>query len=150
MYPRHSAEVIQQRVGARLERQRVLLASGEGRQFSALLDEAVLHRVAGSQDIMRAQMRSLLEMSERPNVSVQVLPFGAGVLPVTNNKFIILTFGQPAVPGVVFIESLTGDLYLDRPEDVELYQGCFRLMGQMALGEEESRGIIATVAARPR
>jgi transcriptional regulator with XRE-family HTH domain len=146
MHPAHPEDVIDQRVGGRLERQQ-RLRGGEAPRLQALIDEGVLHRVAGSSAIMRDQLRRLLEMSELANVTVQVLPFGAGVLPVTNNKFIILEFAQSGMSEVVFIEGLHGDLYLDRQEDVEMYRSNFLAMRRMAESESGSRMIISSVAA---
>ena len=112
-----------------------------------MIDEAVLYRVAGSQAVMRAQLHRLIEMSELPNLTVRVLQYRVGVLPSNNNKFIILNFAQPTVPGVVFVEGLTGDLYFDRAEDVEAYEEAFAFMRELAAPADLTRDIIWSVAA---
>jgi Domain of unknown function (DUF5753) len=96
---------------------------------------------------MRAQLQHLVEASRLPNISVRVLPYDAGLLPATNNKFIILSFSQPTLSEVVFIEGLTGDLYLDRPEDVATYADAFQAMLEMTASAEASRAIIDRIAA---
>jgi transcriptional regulator with XRE-family HTH domain len=144
--PAPSAEVIDQRLAGRLERQR-LLTSSKPPEFEAMIDEAVLYRVAGNQVVMRAQLHRLIEASELPNVTVRVLPYRAGVLPSNNNKFIILDFTQPAVPGIVFVEGLTGDLYFDRAEDVEAYQEAFAFMRDLAASADLTRDIIRSAAS---
>jgi len=143
--PRLTDDIIEQRLAGRLERQQILV-SDRPPQFEAILDEAVLHRIAGSRSVMQAQLAQLIEVSDLTNVTVRVLPYRAGLLPVPNNKFIILTFEQAAVPSVVFVEGLTGDLYLDRAEDVEAYGDAFDALRHMAATTDQSRGIIASVA----
>jgi hypothetical protein len=69
----------------------------------------------------------------------------AGALPAGNNKFIILSFAFPTVSDVVFIEGLTGDLYLQERGDVEVYNTTFRTLIQMAASPEATRGIIAAM-----
>jgi transcriptional regulator with XRE-family HTH domain len=145
--PTLSAEVIEERLRGRLDRQQRMFGGLGRTRFEAVIDEAVLHRVASSVAIMRTQLHHLIEVSRLPNVSVRVLPYAAGLLPATNNKFIILSFSQPALSEVVFIEGLTGDLYLDRPEDVATYTDAFEAMHQMTASSDASRAIISRIAA---
>ena len=146
IYPRLRADVIEQRLAGRLERQRAL-TSARPPGFEAVLDESVLHRVGGSRAIMRAQLEHLRTASELPNVQICVLPYEAGLLPVPNNKFIVLSFREPTVPGVVFIEGLTGDLYLGPADGLAEYQEAFSAMRAMAATPGRSRDIIAAAAA---
>lgn len=134
-------DVVEQRVNGRVLRQQILAAQDPPR-FEALIDESVLHRVVGGPAVMREQLEHLLEVSERPNVSLRVIPYQAGALPV-GQKFIILTFAQPSVPDVVFVEGLTGDLYLDNIEDIELYNATFWSLSELAVSTNETRDIIA-------
>ncbi len=78
---------------------------------------------------MRAQLKRLLELSGLPTVTLRVIPYEAGALPAGDNKFIILRFALPTVSDVVFIEGLTGDLYLDDPYEVEVYNTTFKDVG---------------------
>jgi transcriptional regulator with XRE-family HTH domain len=145
--PALSAKVIEERLASRLERQR-LLSSPSPPRFDTVIDEAVLHRPAASARVMRAQLDQLMQMSMRPNVEIRILPFAAGLLPSNTNKFIILNFDPPTVPAVVFIEHLTGDLYLDRPDDVNAYQITFSRMREMAAAPDETRRLIRSFAAK--
>jgi transcriptional regulator with XRE-family HTH domain len=145
--PTLSAEVVEQRLSGRLDRQQRMFDVPGRTRFEAVIDEAVLHRVAASAAVMRAQLQHLVEASRLPNISVRVLPYDAGLLPATNNKFIILSFSQPTLSEVVFIEGLTGDLYLDRPEDVATYADAFQAMLEMTASAEASRAIIDRIAA---
>jgi transcriptional regulator with XRE-family HTH domain len=139
--PRWSPQVIEQRVEGRLARQQILLDPGAP-QYQAVMDESVLHRVVGSPSVMLAQLKRLLEASYLSTVTVRVIPYESGQLPVGNNKFILLTFARSALTPVVFIEGLTGDLYLDRSEDVKVYSDAFAALCAMAHSPEETRELI--------
>lgn len=143
--PALSPEVVEQRLASRMQRQKLLL-SDQAPRFEAVIDEAVLHRVPVDADVMRGQLARLLGMSELPRVDIRVLPFRAGMLPSNTNKFIILSFAQPALPGIVFIEHLTGDVYLDRAEDVKAYEATFDLMRDIAATPDQTRDMIRAFA----
>jgi len=142
--PKWVPEVVQERVESRMIRQKILVRDNPP-HFEAVVDESVLHRVVGSPAVMRAQLERLLELSVLPNVRLRVIPHDAGALPAGNNKFIILSFALPTLSDVVFIEGLTGDLYLDDPRDVEVYNTTFRALAQMAADPEATREIIASM-----
>jgi transcriptional regulator with XRE-family HTH domain len=144
--PALDEDVVEQRVAGRIERQRRLLTGADPPDFKAVIDETVLHRTPRSRSVMKQQLERLLEVSELPHVSIFVLPFDAGLLPSGINKFIILGLQQPSVPDLVFMEGLTGDLYLDRPEEVQAYRSAFSSMLQMAASAERTRDIIASAA----
>jgi transcriptional regulator with XRE-family HTH domain len=142
--PKWVPEVAEQRVQGRMARQR-LLHSDNAPRFDTVVDESVLHRVVGSPDVMHAQLERLLELSKLPNVTLRVIPYGAGALPAGTNKFIILRFALPAVPDVVFIEGLTEELYLDDPGEVEIYETTFRTLMQLAADPDATREMIAAM-----
>jgi transcriptional regulator with XRE-family HTH domain len=141
--PRWVPDIVEQRVNGRIARQQILSGPNPPR-FHAVIDESVLHRVVGSPAVMHDQLTRLLEISEFPNVSLGVIPFEAGALPSGNNKFIILSFAQ-TIADVVFVEGLTGDLYLDDPDEVEVYNLTFRILGELAGTTERARAKIASM-----
>jgi transcriptional regulator with XRE-family HTH domain len=138
--------VIEQRLAGRLARQRVL-TSADPPELNAVIEEGVLHRVGGSRRIMQAQLRHLLIASEQPNIHIWVLPYEVGILPVPTNKFIVLTFREPSVPGIVYVEGLSGDLYLGPENGLAVYEQAFSAMRGMAAGPDASRQMIARIAA---
>lgn len=144
--PRPEPEMVEQGLQGRMVRQRLLHAEHAPR-FEAVIEESALHRVAGSRAVMRAQLERLLELSELPNVTLRVFRYDAGALPAAN-KFIILRFASPDVKDTVYIEGLTGDLYLDEPGEVEAYDAAFRTMAGLAASPDETRGIIAAMIPR--
>jgi transcriptional regulator with XRE-family HTH domain len=64
-------------VAATLERQSVLLRA-DPPEVIAVLHEMVLHRLIGSAEIMHDQLIHLVDWSERPNISVHVVPSSIG------------------------------------------------------------------------
>jgi transcriptional regulator with XRE-family HTH domain len=147
--PKWVPDVVERRVRSRITRQQRLF-SEHPPGFEAVMDESVLHRVVGSPAIMRAQLERLLVLSDLPHISLRVVPYDAGALPSGNNKFIILRFAQPIVPDVVFIEGLTGDLYLEEPHDLETYSATFRALAQLAAEPDITRDIITAKIASYR
>jgi transcriptional regulator with XRE-family HTH domain len=139
--PDLSPEVVEQRVRGRIERQQILRSDSRP-DFSAVVDESVLHRLVGSPEVMVVQLERVREASLLPNVSFRIIPFAAGVPPAINTKFILLNFANPAIHDVVFVEGLTGDAYFDDPDDVQAYMRTFAALSDVAAGPVETREII--------
>lgn len=120
---RHSADPpkeIEMRIGLRMARQQILTRP-EPPNLWVVLDEAVVRRPIGSRAVMRAQLKHMLELSERQNVTIQLIPFNAGGHAAAGGAFNILRFAEPDLPDVVYLEQLTSALYLDKPETVDNY-----------------------------
>lgn len=137
---------IDTRLEIRMTRQREVLGKADPPRMEVILDEAVLHRVAGSPAVMHEQLTHLVEVGSRPGTTVQVLPFTAGVSAV-EGTFLILQFPNPGDSDVVYIESaLTGHV-LDRPDDIGPYRRAFERLQQTALKPDESLAMIAAAAS---
>jgi transcriptional regulator with XRE-family HTH domain len=115
------AKQVEHRVELRMARQSVL-SKPDPPNVWLVLDEAALRRPAGDSRVMRAQLEHLLAVGERPNVTIQVMPFQAGGHAAAGGSFTILRFAEPDLPDVVYLEQLTSALYLDKPETVDQYQ----------------------------
>jgi DNA-binding XRE family transcriptional regulator len=115
-----AASGIERRVELRAARQGVLTRPDPPRLW-AVVDEAALRRPVGSPEIMRAQLERLIEAARLPNVTLQVLPFGVGAHPAMVGAFSVLRFADVDLPDVVYLEHLTGAIYLDKREDVRQY-----------------------------
>ncbi|MFH8410328.1 helix-turn-helix domain-containing protein [Streptomyces sp. NPDC018019] len=111
---------IERRVELRLQRQALLTAPGAPRLW-AVIDEASLRRPLGGPGVMPAQLRHLLEMARRPNITVQVAPFHLGGHAAAGGPITILRFLEPDLPDIVYLEQLTSALYLDKRDDVDHY-----------------------------
>ncbi len=115
-----SPEEIEQRIELRQARQRRIIAP-DGPKLWVVLDEAVLRRHLGGREVMLEQVEHLLELSEHPNITLQVLPFDHGGHAAAGGPFSILRFSEAELPDVVYLEQLTSALYLDKREDTEHY-----------------------------
>jgi transcriptional regulator with XRE-family HTH domain len=111
---------IDQRVELRMQRQQRLVGPNAPRLW-AVLDEAALRRPIGGREVMRGQLEHLLTVGKMSNVTVQVMPFTFGGHAAEGGAFSILRFPEPDLPDVVYVETLTGALYLDKRDDVDVY-----------------------------
>jgi len=139
--PRLGPEQIELQIEAKLTRQRILTKDHPPR-FTAVLDEATLHRVVGGRTVLAAQLAKILEMSALPNITVQVLPYEVGAHPAVESNFTLLELSSSS-PDVVFVEGLIGSTYLERADDLERYHGIFDQLRIIALNPKDSSNFIA-------
>jgi transcriptional regulator with XRE-family HTH domain len=144
--PQPDPERLEEQTEVRLRRQERLTQDPPLR-FRVILDEAALHRVIGGPAVMEAQLRHLVELSQLPNVTLQVIPFSAGAHPAMDSTFIILEFAD-AVPGLVYVEGLVGWVYMKRSRDVDRYMRVFERLCDVALPPCNSIEHIEKAAAR--
>ena len=111
---------IEQRVELRMHRQQRLKGPDAPRLW-AVLDEAALRRPIGGPEVMRGQLEHLITVAKMPNITLQVMPFQFGGHAAEGGAFTILRFPEPDLPDVVYVENLTGALYLDKRDDVDTY-----------------------------
>ncbi len=136
-----SAADIDRRVALRLERQKYLVAENAP-DFHIVLDEAALRRPYGDREVMRGQLQHLIEISERPNVRLQIMPFSFGGHSGESGSFTILGFPESDLKEVVYLEQLTSALYLDKREDVAQYESALKELQQDSPGPDESRDLL--------
>lgn len=138
-------EEAERRVGLRMARQECL-TEDPPLQFWGIVDEGVLHRRTGGDEVMRAQLRHLIDIGKRPNVTIQVLPFGEGWHPGTTGSFSILEFPEGVHSPVAYIISQAGDVYLEREDDMRRVTLTYTHLQTAALSVSKSRELIAAIA----
>ncbi|CAL9429966.1 helix-turn-helix domain-containing protein [Streptomyces sp. enrichment culture] len=144
-----TAEDIDQFVGVRLARQKRL--TGEGAiDYWAVLSEGVLHQQVGGPAVMREQLHHLLAMAQRPNVTIQVLPFSRGAHSSMYGPYLLLTFPQMASLDLVLTETPTGNTWMERETEVACYRALFDDARMAALPPTESLSLIQRVAKEYR
>lgn len=143
----HESADTSRRVELRRRRQE-LLDRPEGPALWAVLDESVLHRPIGGRAVMREQLMHLAAMSQRPNVTVQVLPYSAGGHAAVGSSFTMLRFAEPDLPDIVYLEQLTSSLYLDRQQDLERYREVMDRISVQAQRPDRSRELLEEAAAQ--
>jgi transcriptional regulator with XRE-family HTH domain len=139
--PKLDPHQIDLQIEAKLARQQILNKDDPPR-FHVVLDEAALHREVGGRRVMAAQLAKILEVTDLPNVVVQVVPYDRGFHPAVESNFTILKLPDPA-PGVVFVEGLIGSIYLERPEDLKRYRSIFDRLQSIALNPKDTVDMIA-------
>ncbi|GGN15353.1 helix-turn-helix domain-containing protein [Streptomyces fuscichromogenes] len=144
--PETSAADIEKRVQVRMRRQERITAEHTPLRLWVVLDEAALRRLVGSRLVMREQLEYLLEMSQQPHITVQVLPFECGAHPGLNGQYAILEFADAADSSVVYLEGVTSDLYLEKAHDVQKYAVMYEHLRAQSLNVEQSRQFIADAA----
>jgi transcriptional regulator with XRE-family HTH domain len=143
---------IERRVHVRIARQALLTRATDPPVFEVVLNEAILHRPVGGAELAAGQLKRLVAASELPTVSLRVMPFAAGLhYGVMTGPFEILRFplngnGQETEPPTVYVDGFTGDLYLDKPHEVDRYDTAFRNIWESSLDERASQELITQVA----
>jgi hypothetical protein len=114
------ASDVERRVALRMARQEFLAQPGAPDLWVAL-DEAAVCRPVGSWAVRRVQLQHLIEMAQRPNITLQVVPWQVGGPAAVGGPFTILRFSEPGVPDVVYLEHLASACYLDKERDTVGY-----------------------------
>jgi len=141
--PSLAEEDVERRVGLRLSRQRVLGRSQPARLW-AVIDEAALRRPIGGPHVHREQLQHLVLKSKEPNITLQVLPIRVGGHAETGT-FAVLRFPEPDLSDLVYVEQLTGALYLDKPEDVDRYLEAMNRLSVDSEPPEQTTSILETI-----
>ena len=128
---------ISRRVKLRMARQ-AILARPEPPVLHMVLDEAALRRPIGGPAAMRGQLRYLTEISQRPNVTIQVVPFQIGGHAGAGGPFSLLRFADADLPDVAYLEQLTCAIYHDKPGIVKGYLAVMERLKNEALSPAES------------
>jgi transcriptional regulator with XRE-family HTH domain len=132
---------VDRRIALRLERQKLLFSEHSPR-LHCILDEAALRRPYGGHAVMDEQLRSLLEFSEFPRITLQVAPFSHGGHVAESGAFTLLRFAEDELSDLVYLEQLTGALYLDKHDEITAYQRVLDGLAHAALGPEETRALL--------
>ena len=140
-------QVVSQRIAVRMARQAVLTRDPPPR-LHVVLDEGVLHRPIGGPDVFQRQMMRLVEASQRPTVTLQVLPFGVGAHRALSGSFIYLEFAGPEQP-LVYSEDMTGGTIRSKANVLRTYLTSFEALRGAALDSARSQELISSLA-QPR
>jgi transcriptional regulator with XRE-family HTH domain len=114
--------------------------------FHFILDEAAVRRLVGGSSVMRHQLRQLIEVASKPHITIEVIPFSAGLHPGMKGPFEIIEFADPSDRDIVFLESPRGDIISDDSEETLKYREAFEGLGKASLGPRDSLTRIAKIA----
>ncbi|MEU3986275.1 helix-turn-helix transcriptional regulator [Streptomyces sp. NPDC026672] len=124
-----------------------LLRRPDAPQLWAIIDESVLLRVLGGPDVMREQLEHLLDMAQRPHVTLQVVPLdvtnaSAPAIPVT-----YLRFGGLDLPDVVYLEHIRSANFLEDRDETEEYRVALDRLADEALQPRQSVELLGRIIA---
>ncbi|MEF9883512.1 helix-turn-helix domain-containing protein [Streptomyces sp. P9-A4] len=146
--PESTPAEIEKRVTVRTRRQERIRDEERPLRLWAVIDEGALHRTVGNRQLMVEQLEHLIEQSQLPHVTVQVLPFDMGAHPGISGQYSILEFPDTSDSSVVYIEGVTSDLYLEKTQDVGKYSVMYEHLRAQALNAEQTREFIAEMAKK--
>jgi transcriptional regulator with XRE-family HTH domain len=154
-HPDEADEEIDRRVRLRMARQALVRRATDPPTLRLALSESVIRTPVGGPASMADQLHQLAGAAELPNVSLRVVPFGAGFhLGLLSGPFITLRFpvngGREPEPPTVYQEGFTGALYLDKPHEVTRYADAFESIWDAALDENSSSNLIHQAAEELR
>ncbi len=131
-----------------------LLKVREGRQskieeggatYSAILWEPVIAHPLVRVEVHREQLAVILEVAQRKNVTVQVLPSSTGVLGAVTSAFSTFSFDSEPMVEAVALENLRGTSVLEGSEDLTAYANMYDLLRSSALAPDASARLIRSV-----
>lgn len=138
--PGTSQDQIRRWVNLRMER-KLVLQRQEQFQFTCIFEESVLQRPVGSDALMQAQLESLLDLCELPNIEIQVVPTSIGPHAAFPGAFVLYTMPSP-YPSVAHAETLGGTVYVEEPK-LQKFQIAWNDIQDKALTPHQSSDLIA-------
>jgi len=133
----------ERRIGLRMRRQKILAGMNPPTLW-AVMDESVLRRPIGGREVLRRQIEHLLEASALPNIILQIIPMHMSGY-AAESAFTVLRFAEKELPDVVYVEHLSGALYLDSRQDIEQYSRAIDRLVVDAETPDRSRQMLAKI-----
>ncbi|WP_420157213.1 helix-turn-helix domain-containing protein [Nocardiopsis sp. CNT-189] len=137
---------IQRTVEARMRRQKIL-EQEDPPDVWAIIHESAVEMLRATPDLFSSQVERLIELAESPNsVTLQVLPLSAGLHAGMGGPFVILDY-EDAAQSLVFLETNTDGLYLEKPPEIDRYRRCFDRLLAKALDPDDVPGYLRSLSA---
>jgi transcriptional regulator with XRE-family HTH domain len=126
----------------RMKRQQ-LLQQREVPLMFFIMDEAAVRRLVGGKQAMRRQIQRLLDESDKPTVTIEVVPFSAGAHPGMQGPFMLFEFPDPADDDALYLEG-PSDIRLNRddPEEISIFRERFEVLRELSLGPQVSTDLL--------
>ncbi|WP_249643698.1 helix-turn-helix domain-containing protein [Nocardia sputi] len=151
-YPTMPGPEVERRIEVFTRRKARLDSTSDPLHLDAVLDESVLRRPIGGTSVMADQIRYLAEVTEQNNISVYIVPLDAAAYAgLRVGPFVMLEFPRHPTahltePPVVYMQGFTGDLYLEKSEEIREYRQAFADIRRSALDEVRSRSLLRKIA----
>ncbi|WP_409236784.1 helix-turn-helix domain-containing protein [Streptomyces sp. PA5.6] len=138
--PELSPPDIEHRISYRIKRQAVLFREPPT-PHQAIVHEAALRMRFGGTAVTRAQLKHLIDMSERQHIAVHVIPFTAGTFPGSGQS-IYYSAGPVPQLDTVNLDQSHGPVFLDAEAQLDKYRVLLDRMEATALSPTKSRDFI--------
>ena len=146
-YPKHLNEQdLALSVQIRNIRQRRLIDQQNPLELAAIVDEGVLHRPVGGPEVMRDQLRRIVESAALDRVTFQVLPTAVGARPGLSSVFTLLSFEAIGFPDMVYVEHPMGAVQMAQEDSVERATIFFDRLRSLALSPADSVALVHRAA----
>lgn len=123
-----------------------LFDAENGPSFHFILDEAAVRRTVGGSSVMRSQLRRLIEVAKKPGITIEIIPFSAGLHAGMKGPFEIIEFANPSDRDIVYLETPRGDIFSDDSKETRRYSKDFAMLREVSLGPQDSLARIAELA----
>ena len=130
-------------VKLRMARQSRLTDEDSPLTFTAVIEESVLDRLVGGADVMRDQLAHLVDLADRDNVTLHVMPLGVPVHDGLDGKFMVLEFADAQSIG--YVEFPDGAVYVQDQDQVAAYTKAAERLRSAALSRADS---VAAIKSR--
>ena len=146
--PGFLADQLEDAVAAKAVRRQVVLGGSSPARLGVILGEGALHQAVGGRDVLAGQITHLVKLAaDYPAVTIQVLPFSAGAHAAAGSgSLAILRFPDAPSLGVVYLEALSGGVYLEDQADVARYVRAFALLRAAALSPADSAHLLRNLS----
>ncbi|GAA4060761.1 helix-turn-helix domain-containing protein [Nonomuraea soli] len=145
--PQIEPDVLDARVDGRMKRQEILSKANPPRYW-VVLDESALHRHIGGPAVMAQQLAQVAMAAEQPHITIQVVPYTNGAHMGLDSAFMLLEFAPEAsLADTVYMETLAGQIFTERPRQLERFNEVLDHLRAVALSPQES---VARILAQGR
>jgi transcriptional regulator with XRE-family HTH domain len=136
--PQVTEDEVKTSVEIRIKRQQ-LLQQQEMPLMFFIMDEAAVRRLVGGQEAMRRQIQRLLDESDKPTVTIEIVPFSAGAHPGMQGPFMLFEFPDAADDDALYLESPSDSRWnRDDPEEISSFRERFEALRELSLGPQGS------------
>jgi transcriptional regulator with XRE-family HTH domain len=136
--PQATEQEVSTAVELRMQRQQ-LLQQAETPLMFFIVDEGAVRRAVGGQEAMRRQIQRLIDESQKPTVTIEVVPFSSGAHPGMQGPFMLFEFPDAEDDDALYVEGpIDGRWNRDDPEEISSFRERFEVLRELSLGPEGS------------
>lgn len=139
-------EEVRSRVEIRMKRQQLLLGRASPPPLFFILDEAVIQRLIGDKATRHDQISRLISIANRPDVTIEIIPFSVGLHRGMGDNFTILEFSDPSDDDVLYFESVRDSIFQEDAEEISIYRELFEELRKISLGKKKSLDYLVEIA----